>query len=95
MPEKDRKQAQKFLAAAVPLVERFDKANREMLFPALADGQLGLVLDDKLTSNHFVESLPATEKPMPMIEPALVFGVSDAKLLCQSDGGISRRSSTG
>ncbi len=86
LPEKNRKQVQKFLAAAAPLVERFDKANREMLFPALADGQLGLVLDDKLASDHFIESLPPTEKPMPMLEPALVFGVSDAKLLFKAMG---------
>ncbi len=57
-----------------------------MLFPALADGQAGLVFDAKLTSNHFVESLPATEKPMPMIDPALVLGVSDAKLLVKAMG---------
>ena len=47
-----------------------DKANRGMLLPALADGQSALVIDRKLASKHFVESLPATEKPMPMVEPA-------------------------
>ena len=81
MPEDDREKAEKFLEAALPLVERMDKANRELLIPALADGQVALVIDGKLTSKHFIESLPATEKPMPMIEPALVVGVSDAKLL--------------
>ncbi len=86
MPEKHRERVQKFLAAAIPLVERLDKVNREMLFPALADGQAGFVLDDKLTSKQFVKSAPATEKPMPMIEPALVFGVSDTKLLVKAMG---------
>jgi len=86
IPEMDREKVQKFLVVAVPLVERLDKVNREMLFPALADGQLALVLDGKLTSDHFVESLPATEKPMPMVEPALVLGVSDAKLLAKAMG---------
>jgi hypothetical protein len=86
MPEKDREKAKKFLDEALPLVERLDKANREMLFPALADGQLAVVLDGKLTSKHFVESLPATEKPMPMVEPAMVFGVSDAELLKKAMG---------
>jgi hypothetical protein len=81
IPEKDRAKVTKFLDAAIPLVERMDKANREMLFPALADGQLAFVLDRKLTSDHFVAALPATEKPMPMIEPAIVFGVSNADLL--------------
>ena len=39
-----------------------------------------LVIDGKLTSKHFIESLPATEKPMPMIEPAIVLGLTDGKL---------------
>ena len=39
-----------------------------LLIPALADGQLALVIDDKLTSKHFAAPPPATEKPMPMIE---------------------------
>ena len=52
-----------------------------MLLPALADGQIGLVVDTKLKSKQFLKSLPATEKSMPMVEPALVFGVSDANLL--------------
>jgi hypothetical protein len=81
VPEGDREKINKFLKAALPLVERMDKANREMLIPALADGQVALVIDGKLTSKHFIESLPATDKPMPMAEPAIVMGVSDAKLL--------------
>jgi hypothetical protein len=82
----EREQAKKFLDAVVPLLQRLDKTNREMLIPALADGQAALVLDAKLESKHFVESLPATEKLMPMAEPAIVVGVSDAKLLKQAFG---------
>lgn len=83
---KDKEKTQKFFGTAIPLVERLDKVNREMLFPALADGQLGLVVDAKLTSDHFAKPLPATEKPMPMVNPALVLGVSDAKLLVKAMG---------
>lgn len=86
IPEPERKKAKKFLDAAIPLAERCDKVNREMLFPALADGQLGLVIDAKLKSGHFMKALPATEKPMPMLEPALVVGVSDPKLLVKAMG---------
>jgi hypothetical protein len=81
IPENDRKKAEKFLETAVPLFERLDKANREMLLPALADGQLAVVVDDKLASTRFLQAVPPTEKPMPMIEPALVLGVSNAELL--------------
>jgi hypothetical protein len=86
IPENDREKAKKFLAAALPLVARLDKANREMLIPALADGQSAVVIDGKLQSKHFVAALPETEKPMPMIEPAIVMGISDANLLKQGLG---------
>ncbi len=81
MSKHDREKFEKFAKLVMPLVERADNANRKMLIPALAGGQSAVVLDVQLTSNQFVESLPATEEPMPMIEPALVLGVSDADLL--------------
>jgi hypothetical protein len=81
MKEKERAQFRKFMADALPLVKRFDEANRRLLLPALADGQTGLVIDTKLTSKQYVKVLPPTEQALPMIEPALVFGVSDAALL--------------
>jgi hypothetical protein len=81
IPETERKKAEGFLKEVKPLAKRFDKATREMLYPALADGQAALVIDAKLQSDRFIASLPKTEKPMPMIEPALIVGVSDAELL--------------
>jgi hypothetical protein len=83
LAEADREKAKKFLDAAVPPLRRLDKANREMLLPALADGQVALVVDGKLQSKHFAEALPATEKPMPMAEPAVVLSLSNAKLFKQ------------
>lgn len=83
MKENDREKLKSFVDAAMPLVVRMDKANREMLIPALADGQSALVIDGKLQSKRFVATMPEMEKPMPMVEPALVLGVSDAKLLKQ------------
>jgi len=86
MQESEREKARKFLKEAVPLFQRLDKANREFLIPSLKDGQSALVLDGKLASKHFAAALPATEKPMPMLEPAIVLGVSDAKLLKKAWG---------
>ena len=86
IPEDDREKITTLLDAALPLIVRMDKANREMLIPALADGQSALVIDAKLQSKQFHTALPATEEPMPMFEPALVLGVSDAKLLKQGLG---------
>ena len=86
IPEKEREKVKKVIDAAMPQLARLDKANREMLIPALADGQSAVVIDAKLQSKQFVAAMPATEKPMPMLEPAIVMGVSDASLLKQGLG---------
>lgn len=68
----------------LPLVQRFDETTRTMFLPALADGQVGLVLDGKLTSKQFHKQQPASDRPLPMAEPAILLGVSDAKLLAKA-----------
>lgn len=90
MSEDDRQHFKKFVEQVRPLLRRIDEVNRTMLIPALADGQFGLVLDAKLKSKQFLRDLPATEKPMPMVEPALVFGVSDPALLRKAAGEYAR-----
>lgn len=80
IPPDDREKFQKAVELFNPLVKRLDKANR-LLIQAMADGQIGLILDAKFQSRQFHRELPATERPMPMIEPAMIFGVSDAKRL--------------
>jgi hypothetical protein len=86
LSEEDQEKAKKFLAAATPALQRIDKANREMLVPALADGQVAVLVDGKLKSKHFAEAMPETENPMPMLEPAVVFTLSDAKLFREGLG---------
>ncbi len=78
---KERAEFDKVFAQVKPLLGRLDKATRELLIPALADGQGGLVIDAKFTSRQFIKALPATEQALPMIEPAIVMGVSDAAKL--------------
>jgi hypothetical protein len=80
MSSREREQFQKFMDLAGPLLERADKVNRDMLMPAMADSQGGLVLDGKLKLRTLCREAPDLEKPMPMIEPALVMGLTDAKL---------------
>lgn len=63
------------------LLKQFDEVTRTMLLPALADGQSALVVDAKLTSPQWFAPMPAAEKPLPILEPAVVLGVSDAALL--------------
>jgi hypothetical protein len=85
MPPDDREKYQKAVELFNPLVKRWDKANR-LLIQALADGQAAFVLDAKFQSRQFQRDLPATDRPMPMIEPAVVFGVTDAKRLREAMG---------
>lgn len=79
--DREREQFERVVELFGPLVERADQINREMLVPALADGQAALVIDAELRSKQFIQALPPTAEPMPMIEPALVIGVADADLL--------------
>jgi hypothetical protein len=69
------------MTSFAPLFKRLDKATGEMLLPALADGQFAFVLDAKLKSKQWFMLMPESEKPLPLPEPALVFGVTDADLL--------------
>src|SRR5262249_1196320 len=77
----DRDEYTKFREFALPLVQRLDHATGTMLLPGLADGQIGLVLDARLTSKSWFRGLPQGDQELPMFEAAVVFGVSDAELL--------------
>ena len=81
MEPEDRGKFQQYVQQADPLLDRLDKTTREMFLPAFQDGQAAFVLDSKLRSKRWFEAMPPSSQPLPMLEPALVFGVSDAKLL--------------
>jgi hypothetical protein len=74
----------KAMEALRPLAERLDAATRNKLIPALADGQIALVVDGKLKSQQFCKEMPKLDTPMPMAEPALVLGVSNAEKLTEA-----------
>jgi hypothetical protein len=76
-----RQQYAQIKEIALPLVARLDKATGQMLIPALADGQTGFALDAKATSKRWFEGMPESDQPLPMLEAAIVLGVSDAALL--------------
>jgi hypothetical protein len=86
LPDEVKEKYAEFKKGFAPLVKRFSRATEKMLLPALADGQMGLVIDAKLTSKQWIPLLPPSDKPMAMIEPALVLGVSDAALLRKAFG---------
>ena len=84
LPEMDRWEKanyKQFADIAYPLLARADKVNRELLLPALADGQSALVIDGSLKAKKWLEQMPATTEETAIPMPALVLGVSDpAKL---------------
>jgi len=84
MKAKDRAEFEKVFAQVKPLLGRLDKATRDLLIPALADGQAGVVIDARLTSHQFLKALPPTQQALTMLEPAIVVGVSDADKLRQA-----------
>ncbi len=65
----------------LPLLKRLDEVTGQMLLPSLADGQAGFVLDAKWKSKQWHAALPPSSKELPMLELALLVGVSDADLL--------------
>jgi len=64
----------------LPLIQQFSQITEKQWIPALADGQEAFVLDAKLKSAQWVQAMPPTEKPIPILEPAMILGVSDRKL---------------
>lgn len=63
-----------------PLAESFVKTVRAKILPALADGQVGLVLDAKSKTKRLHRDLPEAEAALPLVEPAIVLGLDDPKL---------------
>jgi hypothetical protein len=65
----------------LPLLERLNQATREHLMPALADGQQALVVDAAATSKQWIDKMPRSPQPLPMLEIGFATNVSDAEHL--------------
>lgn len=63
-----------------PLAEKFIGILRTKILPALADGQIGFVLDAKSKTKRPQADLPEATEPLPLVEPAIVLGLDDPKL---------------
>ena len=63
-----------------PLVARAVDTLRTKFLPALADGQMGFVIDGKGRAKRLQAAMPAAAEPLPLTEPAVAFRLSDAKL---------------
>jgi hypothetical protein len=65
----------------IELLHRINKANRELLYPALEKNEGALVLDASAESKRWVAQMPESPKELPMLELGIVAGVSDAEKL--------------
>lgn len=82
--DKDKELYEKASAVVMPLLARLDKANRELLIPGMKDGQGAFLFDAKTASHQWHAAMPPSNEALPMIEPAIVCGVSDAEKVRQA-----------
>jgi hypothetical protein len=80
LDEKYQEQYEELTEVLGPAWERFDQTSRELLFPALGQAELALVFDGGLASRQYLRRFPATEEPLPMLEPALVLTIAKKAL---------------
>ncbi len=79
--DEQRATFEKVRDAVMPSVARLDEITRESIIPAFEDGQIAFVFDAKSTSMQWHQQMPQSPNPLPMLEPALVLGVTDAGLV--------------
>jgi hypothetical protein len=63
-----------------PLAARFIGIFRDKIRASIADGQIGFVLDAKGRTKKLQADLPGSSEPLPLVEPAIVLPLQDAKL---------------
>jgi hypothetical protein len=83
LPDESDEDAEVFAAFdehVVPLGEKFVTALRDKILPSLADGQVGFVIDAKSKTKKPQRDLPSSVEPLPLVEPAIVLPLADAKL---------------
>jgi hypothetical protein len=82
--ETNKEKYDEAVKAFFPLLKRLDETTAKKLLPGFADSQFALALDGRLKSRQWYKAMPPAKDPLPMLEPALVFGVSDASLVKQA-----------
>jgi len=63
---------------ALPLLKELNEIIEKLWFPAVADGQTGIVIDSKWKSMQWHAAMPESAVAIPMFELGLLLGVSDA-----------------
>ena len=82
--EEDWAKYQDVREKALVLLERLDRANRDYLYTALADGQGAFILSADAKSKQWIKQMPESPKALPMLEVGFTAAVSDAEKLRQA-----------
>lgn len=75
-----KKQYDRIMEIALPILKKINDATRNNLIPSLKDSQTAFVFDGKLASKRWFEGLPAADSELPLPEVAIVCGISDEAL---------------
>ncbi|MSR31674.1 MAG: hypothetical protein EXR99_09230 [Gemmataceae bacterium] len=84
LPPDQRDFIDPLLKQVEPLFKEFSRNTLEGLIPSLKDSQIAFVLDGKLASKKWGPEMPKSKVDLPILEPAIVLGVSDAAMLRKS-----------
>lgn len=71
----------KYRDRAIDLLKRLDKANRDLVYPALAKSEAAFVIDASAESKQWTRHAPKSPTDLPMLEFGIVTSVSDAESL--------------
>jgi hypothetical protein len=71
----------KYRDRVIALLDRLDKANRELIYPAMADNEGAFVVNASAESKQWTTHMPKSPKELPMLEFGMVVSVSDAESL--------------
>ncbi len=78
--EDSRERFEQTTTQLAPLAERLVTTLRTKMLPALADGQMALVIDSKAKAARLQRDLPSSTEPLPLVEPAVALKLDDPKL---------------
>lgn len=76
--EDDKEKYEHFRDLALPLTKKLDTILHDNLIPSMADGQRAIVIDSKISSKQWVDVMPESSQPLPMLELSWVLGISSA-----------------
>jgi hypothetical protein len=83
MDEDEREKFDAFNEKIAPLGGKLADTVVTKFAAALADGEIGLVLDAKATTKKPQRDLPTSAEPLPLLEPAIVLPIKDRKLFVE------------